>query len=75
MRGIEGAAAVTNLPTDLRLSNEEYVRRLKDRLIKGCGDDSLATEIPIEDWRSCFPDDPEAAADSEMANFGDFPCE
>jgi len=56
--------------TDERLSDEEYMRRLRARFLDraGEGSDAVADTVDIEDWRSGgFENDPEGAADEEMS--------
>jgi hypothetical protein len=56
-----------------RISDEEFMRRLRARFIEvaGEGADEVADNADIVDWRDGFEDDPEGAADSEMSYWDD----
>lgn len=61
------------LTTEIRLSDEEYMRRLRDRFVRvgGAGADEVADAVSIAEWRRDeFENDPEGAADEEMSYWG-----
>jgi len=54
---------------DERLSDDEYMRRLRARFIERAGEgaDAVADTVTIDEWRSGgFENDPEGSADEEM---------
>jgi hypothetical protein len=55
--------------TEDRISDEEFMRRLRARLIEvaGEGADAVAEAVDVEDWREHFENDPEGSADEEMS--------
>lgn len=52
-----------------RLTDAEFMRRLKARLIErgGEGADEVADGVDVTEWRMDFENDPEGAADEEMS--------
>jgi hypothetical protein len=52
-----------------RLSDEEYMSRLRAHFRKRGGDgaDEVADGVTIEEWREGFDNDPEGAAEEEMS--------
>lgn len=54
--------------TEKRLTDEEFMRRLRARFVEVAGDgaDAVADNAEIADWRDGYENDPEGAADSEM---------
>jgi hypothetical protein len=61
------------LTEETRLSDEEYMRRLRARLIEcgGEGSDAVAEAVAVDAWREDFDNDPEGAADEEMTYWED----
>lgn len=58
-----------SLSTEERLSDEEFMRRLRARFVQcaGEGSDAVADSLEVETWRSGdFENDPEGSADEEM---------
>lgn len=57
-------------PAEPRLSDEEFMRRLRARFIEvaGEGSDAVADAATVAEWRSgeMFENEPEASADEEM---------
>jgi len=62
-----------NVSAETRLSDEEFMRRLRVRLVErgGEGADAAADAADIDMWRDNFENDPEGAADEEMSYWDD----
>lgn len=56
-----------------RLTEEEFMRRLRRRFTERGGDgaDEAADGCTYTEWVEHFPDDPEGAADEEMSYWND----
>jgi len=56
-----------------RLTDEEFMHRLRARLIERGGDgaDQVADCVTVETWREDYENDPEGAADEEMDYWSD----
>jgi hypothetical protein len=61
------------LADDDRLSNAEFMRRLRARFIErgGEGADEVADSVTVGEWREAFANEPEEAADEEMSYWTD----
>lgn len=60
--------------TDPRLSDEEFMRRLRAHFVEraGPGADAIADSLPVAEWRvDNFENEPEDAADEEMSCWTD----
>lgn len=56
-------------PAEERLSDDEYMRRLRARFIERAGEgaDAVADAVSVTEWREGFDNEPEDAADEEMS--------
>lgn len=63
----------TNRPSETRITDEEFMRRLRARLIErgGEGADDVAEAVPVDTWREDYDNDPEGAADEEITYWDD----
>lgn len=61
------------LTEETRLSDKEFMRRLRARLVErgGEGAEAVADAVTVGEWRECFENEPEAAADEEMSYWTD----
>lgn len=55
--------------TSEKLTDDEFMRRLRARFIErgGEGADAVADNVTVEEWREGFENEPEDAADEEMS--------
>ncbi len=63
-----------SVSADERLSDEEFMRRLRARFIERAGEgaDAVADNVTVEEWRSGVCENaPEDAADEEMEYWTD----
>lgn len=62
-----------HVTTDQRLSDDEFMRRLRARFTErgGEGAEEVSETVPVDTWREEFDNDPEAAADEEMSYWED----
>lgn len=60
-------------PDEERLSDEEFMRRLRARFIeRGVNDaDAIVENATVAEWRSMFDNEPEDSADEEMSCWTD----
>lgn len=62
------------LPAEERLSDDEFMRRLRARFIERGGDgaDAVADNVTVVEWRvEPYENEPEDAADEEMSYWTD----
>lgn len=59
--------------TNTKLTEEEWMRRLRARFIERAGEgaDAVADAVTFAEWADGFEEDPEGAADEEMSNWTD----
>lgn len=59
--------------TSDRISDEEFMHRLRARLVErgGEGADAVSDAVPVDAWREDFDNDPEGAADEELTYWED----
>lgn len=62
-----------NRTEEERLSEAQFMRRLRARFVErgGEGADAVVDAVTVGEWRECFENEPEEAADEEMSYWGD----